>query len=77
VLPGISLESPSHLGWLGILLKLIDLLSLPNRLTVHCVLEAFDHRLEVRQACLDKLEALHNRRQAPRPPNGSPRSGQA
>jgi hypothetical protein len=49
-------ESASHLGWLRLLLELIDLPSLPGRLTVYGVLESFDHGFEVLEALLQGLE---------------------
>jgi hypothetical protein len=65
VLPGISAKSPAYLGWLSLLLKLIDLPLMPNRLTVHCVLKPLEHRLEVLEACLDRLETLRRCRVRP------------
>jgi hypothetical protein len=62
MLPGILAKSASYLPWFRPLLKLIDLLPLPNRLTVHRVLEPFDHRFEVLKAFLDDVETLRHRR---------------
>jgi hypothetical protein len=49
-------ESASYLGWVRLLLELIDLASLPGRLTVYAVLESFDHGFEVLEAFLQDLE---------------------
>jgi hypothetical protein len=56
VLPCVSAESASYRGWLRLLLELIDLPSLPGRLTVYGVLETFDHGFEVLEAVLQNLE---------------------
>jgi hypothetical protein len=56
MLPRVLAESASYLGWLGLLLKLIDLPFLPGRLTVYRVLESFDHGLEMLKAFLQDLE---------------------
>jgi hypothetical protein len=56
VLPCVLAESASYLGWLHILMELIDLPFLPGRLTVYGVLESFDHGLEVPEAFLQDLE---------------------
>jgi hypothetical protein len=49
-------KSASHLGWLRFLLELVDLVSVPDRLTVHGVLEPFDHGFKVLKALLQNLE---------------------
>jgi len=46
-------------------LELIDLPRLSDRLTVHGVLEPFDHGFKVRKAFLQALEPLHHRRILP------------
>jgi hypothetical protein len=56
VLPCVLAESASYLGWLRLPLELIDLPSLPSRLTVYGVLESFDHGFEVLEAFLQNLE---------------------
>jgi hypothetical protein len=61
VLPGISAEGASYLLWLRLPLELIDLAPLPDRLTVDCVLEPFDHRFKVEEAFFQGFEALQNR----------------
>jgi hypothetical protein len=62
MLPRVSAKSASYLTWLHVLLKLIDLPFLPDRLTVHCVLEAFDHGFEMLEAFLQGLKTLRYRR---------------
>ena len=49
-------ESAAYLGRLRFPLELVDLASLPDRLTVHGVLESFDHGLEVLEAFLQDLK---------------------
>jgi hypothetical protein len=61
VLARILAKSASYLGWLGLPLELIDLPPLSNRLTVHGVLEPFDHGFKVRNASLQVLETLRYR----------------
>ncbi len=56
MLPGVLAKSASDFGRLRLLLELIDLPSLPGRLTVDGVLEPFDHGLEVLRALLQNLE---------------------
>jgi hypothetical protein len=58
MLPGISAKSASYLGWLRVLLELIDLPPLSDRLTVHGVLEPFDHGFKVPKAFLQVLKTL-------------------
>jgi hypothetical protein len=65
VLPGISAKSASDLRWIRLPLKLIELPALPNGLTMHGVLESFDHGLEVPEAVLEALETLRYRRIPP------------
>jgi hypothetical protein len=55
---GVSAKSPSYLGWLRLPLELIDLPPMPDRLTVHRVLEPFDHRFKVPKASFHILETL-------------------
>ena len=62
MLPRVSAKSASYLTWLHVLLKLIDLPFLPDRLTVHCVLEAFDHGFKVLKAFFQGLKTLRYRR---------------
>jgi hypothetical protein len=62
MLPGISAESASHRGWLPLLLEPIDRLRLSDRLTMHCVLEPFDHGFKVSKAFLQALKTLRYRR---------------
>jgi hypothetical protein len=56
MLPGILAESASYLGWLRPPLEVLDLPFPPDRLTVHGVLEPFDHGLELLEAFLQDLE---------------------
>jgi hypothetical protein len=62
VLPRIFAKSASYLGWLRLLLELIDLPRLSYRLTVHGVLEPFDHGFKVSESFLHVLETLRYRR---------------
>jgi hypothetical protein len=62
MVPRVSAKSASYLTWLHVLLKLIDLPFLPDRLTVHCVLEAFDHGFKVLEAFFQGRETLRYRR---------------
>jgi hypothetical protein len=56
MLAGIFAKSPSDLGRLRFLLELFDLAPQPDRLTVHSVLEPFDHGLDVLEAFLQVLD---------------------
>jgi hypothetical protein len=62
MLPGIFAKSASYLGWLRLPLELIDLPLLSDRLTVHGVLEPFDHGFKVPESFLDLLETPSYRR---------------
>jgi hypothetical protein len=75
MLPGISAKRASHLGWLRILLEPIDLPRLSDRLTVHGVLESFDHRFKVPNAFLQVLKTLRSRRVLPAGIGRDPRWG--
>ena len=58
MLPCVFAKGASYLGGLRLPLELIDLPSLPDRLTVHSVLEPFDHRFKVLEAYFHVLETL-------------------
>jgi hypothetical protein len=76
VLPGIASESASQLCRLHLPLQLLDISSLPNGLTVHRVLEPFEHRFEVIDASLDHLETLRRLRVIPALAGSAPGSAQ-
>jgi hypothetical protein len=61
MLPGIAAESSSHRAWLRLLMEPIDRPRLSDRLTMHCVLEPFDHGFKVSKALLQVLETLRYR----------------
>jgi hypothetical protein len=56
VLAGVSAKRTSHLGRLRLLLELVDLPLLSDGLTMHGVLEPFDHCFEVGKSFLEVLE---------------------
>jgi hypothetical protein len=56
VLPRVLAKRAAYLGRLRLPLELIDRPFLPDRLTVHCVLEPFDHRFEMLDAFLQDLD---------------------
>ncbi len=56
MLAGVSAKSTSHLGRLRLPLELVDLPLLSDGLTMHGVLEPFDHGFEVGKALLEVLE---------------------
>jgi hypothetical protein len=61
VLPCVLAKSTPHLGRLRFPLELIDLPTLPDRLTVHRVLKPFDHGFNMPKAFLQVLELLRYR----------------
>ena len=66
---GVSAKSASYLGWLRPPLELIDLPLMSDRLTVHRVLEPFDHRFKVAEGVRP-----HSRDPAVRPGPGGGRA---
>jgi hypothetical protein len=56
MLPRVLAKGASDLGRLRLLLELIDLPPLPHRLTVHGVLEPFDHGFKVLNAFRQDLK---------------------
>jgi hypothetical protein len=55
VIAGISTEGAPDSGRVGVPLQLVDLFCLPDRLSVHRVLEPLDHRFKVCEALFDAL----------------------
>jgi len=61
MLPGIPAQGTPYLRRFDLSLEPIDLPLVSDRLTVHRVLEPFDHGLEVPEACLQALDTLRYR----------------